>query len=369
MATIDIDICSPAALEALSAFAGALLSHGCDLGAIIGATRLDPGCALVATYATTPLLLGGEPQAARRQLAGLRRRIGDPCGRLARTHAAFTAWAAGSVDEAADRFRSIVKCWPEDIVAAKLAQVLEIELGDVAGMQRTAAALLTGPPQRYSAGLAAFALVRAGEPDRALELARAAVGQDARRDPWAQHAIAHALSDLDRPAEARAFLRFHAPSWDRCEPRLRHHLWAHLAKAHLRCCDSASALAIVDDRLMSPAGRDEAAALLLQIELAGAEVEERWEELADLSAPEPTSLLEAYVLRRTGTRARPREVSDLGRHLLDGIAEHIERRSKDAAVALGQARRSAAFRQMGELEREVAELLLEHHLTARRSAA
>lgn len=372
---IELPTDKPDVLHLLTGFAGDLLSHGRDLDAIALAPLLDPACPVAHLYAAVPPLLAGAPDrptAAERHLEAAAALGPGASPRIVGLLDSLTAWARGDPVGAAARLRALVEDSPADLVAAKLCQTLELRTGDNAGLRRTAAALLVGPAQRYAAGLAAYALAVTGEPERALDLGRAAIARDPRLDPWAQHAVAHALAALDRPDEARAFLRFSSISWDRCAPAMRQHLWAHLAGALLDGRDHAGALALFDDRLLPgarSAGFDDAAALLVRLEAGGFDASERW---AGLAATVPAGdrarrWLGAFAAWRGGAVPTPAALDSAGQLALAGLIAHHQRRYHDAAIALGRAR--AHPEALGPIERGLINLLLRDSLVRRHAAA
>lgn len=280
---------SDTAIEAIEDFADELLSHGSNCKVIFNALSADPECALGQAYTAalylTAMTREGQVQAAPHiATATLFARNASERERI--TVEAISAWSKGDEQRAISLFRSIVEIWPHDIVAAKFCQILELGSGDVAGMLRTSAmAASVDERAGFALGLHAFALEQDGNADLALRFARRAIDVAPGRDPWAQHAAAHALAAMDQSVEGRAFLHAHANEWDRCSSFMLTHNWWHLALFSLELGDRAGALDMFDKRIWGVRKEHcqdqiNAIALLARLEMAGVKVGWRWGDIA-----------------------------------------------------------------------------------------
>ena len=286
---LPITAASPAAAAAIHQFAEELLSHGAGARVIFDATGADGECALAHAYAAalflTQLTREGQTQAAP-HLAAAQRLKGRCNPREAMTIEAVSAWADGDERRAIAAWREVLMSAPHDLVAAKFCQILELSVADVRGMVRTAQVAISVSEQgSYATGLFAFALEQADETETALRYARRAVERNPERDPWAQHAVAHALAALGHPREAQAFLQAHSSSWERCSSFMLTHNWWHLALIELELGNCDLALAIYDQRVWGvrkghTQDQINAISLLMRLELHGAQPAARWSDIA-----------------------------------------------------------------------------------------
>ena len=286
---LAITTSSAAATAAIHQFAEELLSHGAGARVIFDATGADGECALAHAYAAalflTQLTREGQTQAAP-HLAAAQRLKGRCNPREAMTLAAIAHWWEGDERSAVAAWREVLILAPEDLVAAKFCQILELSIGDVRGMVHSAQFTnAIAKPSGYAGGLLAFALEQAGEAETALRYARQAVARNPDRDPWAQHAAAHALAALGQPCEARSFLQDHSGSWERCSSFMLTHNWWHLALIELDFGDPDLALAIYDQRVWGvrkghTQDQINAISLLMRLDLRGVVPAARWSDIA-----------------------------------------------------------------------------------------
>ena len=280
---------SAAAAGAIHQFAEELLSHGAGARVIFDAVAADAECALAHAYAAalflTQLTREGQTQAAP-HLAAAQRLKGRCNPREAMTIAAVSAWADGDERRAIAVWRQALIASPHDLVAAKFCQILELSAGDIDGMLQSAQiASSVADPSGYAAGLFAFALEQAGDAALALQFAQQAVERNCERDPWAQHAAAHALVALGQLHEARSFLQERAHCWDRCSSFMLTHNWWHLALIELELGNRDLALAIYDQRVWGVRkghAQDQinAISLLMRLDLRGVDPAARWSDIA-----------------------------------------------------------------------------------------
>ncbi len=205
---------------------------------------------------------------------------------------ALRDWLDGRPSAATARLEAVFTDWPHDPLAMKLDQSIRFMLGDQAGMRRGLERVLPAyaaehPALGYLHGCYAFTLEEAGEyagaeahGRRALELAP--------DDAWGLHAIAHVYDMTARPAEGVRFLAARRGQWTHCN-NFRFHVWWHLALMHLDLGETERVLALYDDEVRGERTDDfrdiaNATSLLMRLELEGADVGSRWEELAELCA-------------------------------------------------------------------------------------
>ncbi|OQW80354.1 MAG: hypothetical protein BVN32_00260 [Proteobacteria bacterium ST_bin14] len=286
---LPITTIAPAAASAIHGFAHELVSHGSGARVILDALAADAECGLGQVYAAalylTQMTREGQAQAAPHIAAALS--LSPMCSeRETDTISAIAAWGQGDNRGAILMLRRVVEITPQDLVAAKLCQILELGAGDVSGMVRTSAMVAAVEGRSgYALGLHAFALEQAGYPEVALRFARRALDFNPVCDPWAQHAVAHALIAMDQPIEARAFLRSVAPSWARCSSFMLTHNWWHLALLELDLGNRGAAFAIFDEHVWGVRkghvqDQINAISLLIRLEMQGACPGWRWNDIA-----------------------------------------------------------------------------------------
>ena len=378
---------SSAAIDAIHAFADELVSHGSNCRVIFDALAADPDCALAQAYAAalflTAMTREGRVQAAPR-IAAARLFAPYVSQRERHTVEAIAAWGSGDDSRAIRLLRELVACWPHDLVAAKLCQVLELGHGDFAGMIRTSSMAASVDGRSGQAlGLHAFALDQNGDPEVALRFARRAIELSPGRDPWAQHAAAHAMAALDQPVEGRAFLHAHANDWDRCSSFMLTHNWWHMALFSLSLGDEARALHVFDERVWGVRkghcqDQVNAISLLARLEMAGVDADWRWADIAahveDRIGDRISGFLDLhylYALARAGCDSGVDEMmGDLAARSSDaltvslsrGLVAHARGEYQSAAHALAPARPHLAHIGGSNVQRELFEAMFAHSL-------
>ena len=290
-AYLDLPITSanPATAAAIHDFAHELVSHGSGAGAILTAAEADPdsplACAYAAAACLTLMTREGQQRAAKPLAAAIAHRD-TANAREQQTVAAITAWHLGDEARAVRILRAIVEIWPHDLVAMKLCQILEINLGDVSGMLRTSgmAAAVAGR-SGYALGLHAFALEQAGETNLAMRFARRAIECNPAMDPWAEHCVAHAFAASGQPTEGRAFLHAHCGGWDRCSSFMLTHNWWHLALFELDLGNRPVAFDLLVQRIWGVRkahSQDQmnAISMLARLEMDGLHAPDIWDDIA-----------------------------------------------------------------------------------------
>ncbi len=201
--------------------------------------------------------------------------------------AAASAWLARDPLRAAHLYTHVVLGAPADLLALRLAQSCWYFLGARARVRSVAEhALGRWPAQAsgYDAMLAMTAFGRAEMEDgrSAADLARRALALEP-RSPLARHALAHALAMQHRAADAHDMLCRSEASW-RIGGRMDSHNAWHRATLALETGCGDHALAAFDRELAAAADAGtcaDATDLLWRLELAGVDVGERWQPLAD----------------------------------------------------------------------------------------
>lgn len=106
-----------------------------------------------------------------------------------------------------------------------------------------------------------------------------------RHDPWAQHAVAHVLEAQGRVEAGIVWMESFADTWEACNSMLYTHNWWHVALYYLVLGDWQTVLQLYDRHIWGRADHTAAKdlvgaiATLLRLELHGAEVGDRWQDL------------------------------------------------------------------------------------------
>jgi hypothetical protein len=298
--------------------------------------------------------------------------------------AAAYAWRAGAPARAAALYADLVRRWPHDLLALRLAQSCFFLLGDAEALHDVAAGAIrhwhAGLPG-YDCALAlhAFGLEEAGDPARAERVGRRALEIEP-RNAVAVHAVAHALySAGDAQAGAHWMLR-HRPAWANDGAMASHNGW-HLALFRLAAGAPDSALALYDALVAPAAGASaadaaDAAALLWRLALQEVDVGDRWNPVADAFAlrglPALWALVDVHAAMAFAAAGRAREMDRLRDALARGstaarevalpLARAIEAHASGAyaeSAALLSAHRRDARRLGGSpVQREIVDLTL-----------
>jgi hypothetical protein len=283
--TTDTD----AVVAVLNRFGTELLSHGKGAAIIFDGAAADPDCALVQAWAGAAYLFLMTDEGRRKARPFLDRAVATATHATLRERLlvdAIRAWAADDVPRAIELHREVLQRWPQDLTSAKLLLIHQLNDGDVTGQLVTAETLLRADPtRRFVHGLYAFALEQNDRLREAEFAARTALAQD-ESDPWAEHAFAHVLDTERRTREGLRWADQYGARWDRCSSFLYTHNWWHAALFRIEAGDHDGALALFDARVWGVRkdyvqDQVNAVALLARLELAGAQVGARWQELAD----------------------------------------------------------------------------------------
>lgn len=292
---------SDAALAAVDGFIDGFLSYETRAAEVIGAAEAHPASALLNAYAATLWLLLEAPEAAERAapyLARAQAAAGNPRERAFIDFVA--AWSADDIPAALAIADTILAAWPRDLLVLKLRHYHDFNHGDFPAMLRTASAVLPAAGDVAQLhGMLAFAYEQCHLLDEAEAAARKALDLK-RKEPWAQHALAHVMLTQGRIAEGVAFLEGVRDTWTGLNSFMDTHLWWHLALFYLSQGRFDEALAAYDDHCWAQEkaySQDQvgAVSLLARLELAGVEVGDRWTDLADHLAVRANDVFQPFL--------------------------------------------------------------------------
>ncbi|MBM3567186.1 MAG: tetratricopeptide repeat protein [Alphaproteobacteria bacterium] len=276
-------------VAAIDRFRDQFLGYGKDLPCILKGVEADPTSVLANAIAAA-LFLFLESRDGPGRAAPYLRTADDNVGRATERERQFLAgigaWHDGDGDRAFGRLFDLVRRWPHDLTAAKIAQYHAFNRGESERILAVADAIL--PANRdlpYVHGMRAFGLEQCHRLAEAEDSARQAVAMN-RRDPWAHHAVAHVMETQGRVDEGIAWMSGLAPTWDDCNSFMYTHNWWHLALFHLDRDEHARVTEIYDRHVWGidkTYSQDQigAVSMLWRMELRGIDVGTRWQDLAD----------------------------------------------------------------------------------------
>jgi hypothetical protein len=294
---------SDATLRAIDDFVASFLAYETRAERILRAADADPDSCVANAYAGMLWMLLEAPEAGERAakyLAAAQRAAHLATRREQLNAAVLRAWvdddpalALRLCDQASDEF-------PRDLVIVKTHQYFEFNRGDAPAMLRIA--LKVGPANAdvpYFHGMAAFAYEQCHLLEEAESAARTALAMR-RKEPWAQHALAHVLLTRGLIDAGAQFLEEVADTWTDLNSFMLTHLWWHLALFYLSQGRDREALGLYDQHCWGIAkdySQDQigAVSLLARFEIAGIDVGPRWQDLADHLAARANDTVQPFL--------------------------------------------------------------------------
>jgi len=204
---------------------------------------------------------------------------------------ALEFWLAGRVSESCKIWQDILVHTPHDLLALRLHHFMSFWQGHREDLRSLPASVLgqideSTPGYSYVLGMFAFGLEECGDYQRAEECGRKAVAMN-KEDLWALHSIAHVLEMQGRFDDGLTLLDQPFGIWQDRNP-FKDHVWWHTALFALERDEHDRVLDFYDrevriDEIGFYLDFQNAASLLMRLELHGVDVGERWTELADMA--------------------------------------------------------------------------------------
>ena len=297
---------------------------------ILAAADAEPGSCLANVYSGLLWMLLEAPAGARRAaryLSAAERAAPNATRREQLNTAMLRCWVDDDLKRTLRICDQITDEFPRDLVIVKTHQYLEFNRGNSTEMLRVALKVAKANADvPYVHGMAAFAYEQCHLLDEAEAESRAALDMR-RKEPWAQHALAHVLLTRGRIDEGARFLEQTADTWTDLNSFMVTHLWWHLALFYLSQGRERGALELYDRYCWGVAkdySQDQigAVSLLARLEIAGVDVGSRWQDLADhLAARAHDTVLPFLTLQYLYGLARA------GRPEADVLLESVRRRA------------------------------------------
>jgi len=205
-----------ATLRAIDDFIEGYLAYETRAERILAAAEADAGSCLANVYAGLLWMLLESPGAARhaaKYLAAAERAAPLATRREQLNAAMLRAWVDDDMARTLGLCDQISDAFPRDLVIVKTHQYFEFNRGNAPEMLRVALKAATaGADVPYVHGMTAFAYEQCHLLDEAESEARSALKMR-RKEPWAQHALAHVLLTRGRIDEGARFLEEMADTW------------------------------------------------------------------------------------------------------------------------------------------------------------
>ncbi|MEJ1159792.1 tetratricopeptide repeat protein [Prosthecomicrobium sp. N25] len=270
------------------------LFAGDPVASVDAALAEDPDFVMAHVLRAYLMLLGTEPAGVPEARASLSRALKVPMTERERAHVlAAGHYANGRLGAASRVLEDIAIENPHDLLALQVGHQLDYFTGSARMLRdRIARALPAWSEDRpgYHAMLSmqAFGLEEMGQYAEAERAGRRSVELEP-RDGWGQHAVAHVLEMQGRQQEGIGWMRRDTEAWSK-DSFLAIHNWWHLALYHLELGDIGEVLALYNgpirgDRTALAMTMIDASALLWRLTLAGHDVGDRWNALADDWSP------------------------------------------------------------------------------------
>jgi hypothetical protein len=284
-----VSVASDAALQGIDDFIGGFLGYEERMLGIVAAADAEADCALANTYAGLLWMMLESPEAparARRYLERAQAAAGSANRREQMTIALLEHWMSEDIAGTTRIADELLADFPRDLAILKLHQYHDFNRGLCTDMLRVAvAALPTSGDVPALHGMLAFGYEQCHLLEDAETAARKALAMQ-RREPWAQHALAHVMLTQGRIVEGRDFLRSVRETWTGLVSFMDTHLWWHLALFEISEGRFDAALACYDEHCWArdrSYSQDQigAVSLLARLEMAGADVGARWADLGE----------------------------------------------------------------------------------------
>ncbi len=257
-----------------------------ELDSLIGK---DPEMPIAHLFRSYLLKLASDPRFKHAALASLHAAQKLPMNQREQIHsAALNAWFDGDTKKTTSLLEELLRQYPEDILALKIAHHLHFYSGNAEEMRNSIARVTNHyqadhPFFGFVLGMHSFGLEESGEYRQAEKLGRTAVELNP-DDQWAAHSVAHVMQMESRFSDGVAWTSSVLPSWEKTNNFIFHVHW-HQALFYLGQNDLDAALSIYDSQLTAPLKDDfyldvcNAASLLWRIEMMGGNVGDRWQAL------------------------------------------------------------------------------------------
>ncbi len=290
-----------ATLQGIDDFVTGFLGYEAKATNILAAADADPSSALANIYAGFTWMFLEADGAKQRAGVYLRRAdAADANPREALMRRQLERWMADDIPAVQSLGETIVAAHPRDLASVKLHQYFSFNRGDAASMLRIAQqAEAANPDDPHLHGMLAFGYEQMHQLDKAEAAARRAL-ELKHKEPWAQHALAHVMLSTGRVREGVEFLDQARHTWTDLNSFMYTHNWWHKALFHISLGDNAAVFDAYDNHVwgVEPGySQDQvgAVSLLARMEIAGLDVGDRWQQLAQHLKPRASDTIQPFL--------------------------------------------------------------------------
>jgi len=285
---LDITTDSQEVIGAIDCFSEQIVSLRPGADAITKVAKEHPDCAML--QASAAMLgvfsqLPSEAAAARPLLKRAKAGSDSLTERERMFIAAVEAGCLGELEGALEVLEQLVRRWPRDRLAAKLAEFYSFETGDAQRQLRIMSAMEgANRDNPHMLAMYAFALELCERRGQAEAVARKALELDP-QTTWAQHCLAHVWAEDARIGEGIATMEGFASDWPAFVHYIDSHNWFHLATLYLADLRYGDSLKAYREHIwgFTPelvVEHTDAILLLWHLELAGRDVGSAWKAIA-----------------------------------------------------------------------------------------
>ena len=341
-----VSVSTDASLAAVNDFVGGFLAYETRAAGVLAAAEADPASALLNAYAGMLWLLLESPEGPGRAAPYVAKAHAARPGAHPREQAVvdfLLAWFDDDIPHAQAIADTILAAWPRDLLILKLRQYHDFNRGDFPAMLRAASSVGEASADiAHWHGMMAFAYEQCHLLDEAEASARHALDLQ-RKEPWAQHALAHVMLTQGRIDEGALFLEGVRDTWTGLNSFMDTHLWWHLALFYLSQGRATEALDAYDQHCWTQEkdySQDQvgAVSLLARLEFAGVEVGDRWTDVAAHLAKRGEDVVQPFL-----TLQYLYGLARAGRAEADPLLEAVRRMARTAPEFTRAAWRDAAL--------------------------
>jgi hypothetical protein len=290
-------------LHSIDDFIEGYLAYETRAENILKAAEADPASCMANVYAGMLWMLLEAPEAsarAQKYLLAAEKAAPNATRREQMNTQVLRAWADDDLKKTLNLCDLISDEFPRDLAIVKTHQYFEFNRGNAPEMLRVALKVAgANADVPYVYGMKAFGYEQCHLLDEAESEARSALAMR-RKEPWAQHALAHVLLTRGRMDEGARFLEDVSGTWTGLNSFMLTHIWWHLALFYLSQGRGGEALRIYDRYCWGIAkdySQDQVGAisLLARLEIAGIDVGDRWEDVANHLAARANDTVQPFL--------------------------------------------------------------------------
>ncbi|AZO11953.1 MULTISPECIES: tetratricopeptide repeat protein [unclassified Mesorhizobium] len=294
---------SDATVAGINDFVEGFLAYENKAASILKAVEEEPDSCLANAYAAMFYMFlesKDAPGLARPFIEKAQAAAAGASRREQMTTAIVRAWVDGDVAKTIKLSHQALEEFPRDLAIVKQAQYHHFNLGNCAGMLAVAEQVIDHNADiPYMHGLAAFGYEQCHLLKDAEASAWKAVEMK-RKEPWAHHALAHVMITQGRINEGVEFLTDVSKTWVDLNSFMLTHNWWHLSLNYINLGRYQDALRLYDERIWGvwkEYSQDQigAVSLLMRLELVGADVGNRWQELGTYLKPRVDDFVQPFL--------------------------------------------------------------------------